>query len=399
MNATKARFRILEYTNPIGGSQSWRVTGTKRDGSRIRENYSSADSARIRQVALESEFLARETQPTLQATRLTDIQTRLAEKAFDRLEEDMDLLRAVDHWLRVGRQAATAVESPRLDDAVKRFKDWLDGAKDENGNGVCTLRDHSRKGLRTRVNIFGNSVGNSRVADIMPDEIETFLGKLDVSPVSRDNYRRALSRFFGWCIERPRRWLATNPCRDIRIDKPEKGPPLILSVKECKKLLRSAEPAGLAPYVALCLFGGLRPFEASRLDWRAVNLKDKEIRLEANQTKTGRARVVTIGDTLLAWLEAYKGKSFFPPNWRKKFDTVKLKVGYGTPDEKHPKLKPWPVDVLRHAAISHYFRKTGSYGQTAEQFGNSEAIIKAHYQGRVSTEETNTFFNLKPKAK
>jgi hypothetical protein len=30
-------------------------------------------------------------------------------------------------------------------------------------------------------------------------------------------------------------------------------------------------------------------------------------------------------------------------------------------------------------AISHFFRKTGSYGPTAEQFGNSESIIKLHY--------------------
>jgi hypothetical protein len=60
-------------------------------------------------------------------------------------------------------------------------------------------------------------------------------------------------------------------------------------------------------------------------------------------------------------------------------------------------LKPWPVDVMRHTAISHYFRQTGSYGQTAEQFGNSESIIKRHYQGRVSSEDTKAFYALAPK--
>jgi hypothetical protein len=52
---------------------------------------------------------------------------------------------------------------------------------------------------------------------------------------------------------------------------------------------------------------------------------------------------------------------------------------------------------MRHTAISHYFRKTGSYGLTAEQFGNSEAIIKRHYQGRVSSEDTRKFYALLPK--
>jgi hypothetical protein len=56
----------------------------------------------------------------------------------------------------------------------------------------------------------------------------------------------------------------------------------------------------------------------------------------------------------------------------------------------------WPSDVLRHTAISHYFRKSGSYGRAAEQFGNSEAIIKKHYQGRVNSQETKAFYSLLP---
>jgi integrase len=147
----------------------------------------------------------------------------------------------------------------------------------------------------------------------------------------------------------------------------------------------------------LCLFGGLRPFEVTRLSWSAINLPDKEIRLEANQTKTKRGRTVTICPTLHAWLKTYHGTPLFPSNWRKKFDAVKESAGFGTSsDEK--KLVPWVPDILRHTAISHYFRSAGSYGQTAEQFGNSEAIIKAHYQGRCSTSDAKKFFALKPKA-
>ena len=45
-------------------------------------------------------------------------------------------------------------------------------------------------------------------------------------------------------------------------------------------------------------------------------------------------------------------------------------------------------DVLRHTAISHYFRATASYGRTAEQVGNLASIIKKHYQSRVSSKKT-----------
>jgi site-specific recombinase XerC len=390
----KPRFKVVLYENRTG-SKSWRVAGIKRDGSRVRENYADPKEAHLRQVELEGEFHARETETILRATRLTDTQVHLAELAFARLSDDADLPRAVDNWLKHGKQHAVA-ESPRIDEAVEKFKSWLDGESEENGHGHCTLREHSRHGLRIRVGIFANSIGNLRVNDLTPDIVENFLGNLKVSPVTRDNYRRAVSRFFSWCIERPRRWTVVNPCREIRIDKGERPPPAVLSLKDCKALLMAAEKENLAPYVTVCLFGGLRPFEASRLTWEAVNLKDREIRLETTQTKTGQARIVTICDTLLAWLKAHQGKEFFPSNWRKAFDSVKVAAGFGTIDEEHPRLRPWPVDVMRHTAISHYFRKTGSYGQTAEQFGNSEAIIKSHYQGRVSSADTKHFYALRP---
>lgn len=400
MRAPRNRFRVLPFINAGTGSKSWRVAGTKRDGTRIRENYANPNDANYRQVELEGEFLARQTDMTLRATRLTDVQISLAELAFSKLSDDADLPPAVDYWLKHGKQSHVA-ESQRIDEAVEKFKTWLDAPQDANGNGICTLREHSRTGLRVRVNIFANSIGNLRVNDITQEVIENFLGKLKVSAVSRDNYKRAISRFFSWCIERPRRWTAVNPCREIRIEQSEKAPPAILTVEECNALLKAAEQEGLVPYVSVCLFAGVRPFEASRLTWEAVNLKDKEIRLEGNQTKTGRPRVVAICDTLAAWLKAHKGKEFFPSNWRKAFDNVKLASGFGTPDGKdeNSKLKPWPVDVMRHTAISHFFRKTGSYGQTAEQFGNSEAIIKNHYQSRVSSKDTKKFYALRPARK
>ena len=64
-----------------------------------------------------------------------------------------------------------------------------------------------------------------------------------------------------------------------------------LPVDECERLLRAAEAfesGKLVPYVALCLFGGLRPFEAARLTWEQVNLVDKEIRLKGAADQDGQ---------------------------------------------------------------------------------------------------------------
>ncbi len=398
----RQRFKIQDFTNKATGSKSYRVTGYKRDGSRVRENFADLKAAQCRQVELETEHLARETETAIRATKLTDTQLRIAEACYMRLDADEELMLAVDHWQKHGKQHAVAV-SPRLDEAVEEFGKWLDTTP--------TLRERTKANLRLRVKVFASSIGNLRVADISPDTIEEFLDKRqNVSPASRDNDRRAASRFFRWCIERPRRWTTANPCRDVRVERNgDVTAPAVLTLAECRELLRAAQQhrkGRLAPYVALCLFGGLRPFEAARLTWAQVNLKDGEIRLEAHQTKTKRPRVITIDATLAAWLKAYEGKPIFPSNWRKDLDIIKAAAGFGNPQrltqtqrEKVGTLKPWPDDVLRHTAISHYFRQTGSYGRTAEQFGNSEAIIKAHYQGRVSSEDTKKFYGIKPLTK
>jgi integrase len=371
-----ARFKVREFNN-ASGSRSWHVTGRKRDGTRIRENFADVQAAQCRQIELETEYLKGHAETTVQATTLPGEKLRLAELAFIKLADDWEqILDAVEYWQSHGKHLAVA-ESPRIDDAIDKYLEWL---------AASPFRDATKRHWKTRMTVFKNSVANVRVADADADFIEKFLAGRGTSAIGKDTDRRAVSRFFSWCIEK--KWSKTNPARkQTRTRKPESQPPSVLTVKQCRALLKASERSGLAAYTAICLFGGIRPFEASRLKWESVNLKDREIRLESTQTKTRKARVISICDTLAVWLEAYKGQDFFPANWRKKFDAVKQAA----------KIKDWPADVMRHTAASHYFRKTGSYGQTAEQFGNSEAIIKAHYQGRVSTDDTKKFYALLPK--
>ena len=105
MKTPKARFKIISFINPRTGSPSWRVTGTRRNGERIRENFARADDAQFRQTELEGEYHAANGVSTLRATRLTDEQVGIAEAAFKRLDQDTDLMTAVDHWLRTGKPA------------------------------------------------------------------------------------------------------------------------------------------------------------------------------------------------------------------------------------------------------------------------------------------------------
>lgn len=384
------RFSIKEFLN-ASGTKSWRVAGYKRDGARVRENFAEQLKAEARRIELETEYLQGEAKTEIQATKLTRDQISLAESAFIRLGpgHDAELTLAVERWLNGGRESAVT-ESARLDDALAKFKEWLDAPD-------CTLRKRSKENLKKRVGILAGSIPNMRIADITKDVLEGFLDKRKVAVRTRINDRLALSRFFKFCIKK--KWATVNPCREIEIKATRPDPP-ILTVKDCKKLLATAqrfEGGIMAPYVAVCLFGGLRPTEAARLTWDRVNLKDGEIRVDGDSSKTKRGRVVKIGETLRAWLKAYDKKAFRPSNFDKDFRAMRRAAGFGGPRETDKKLKAWPEDVMRHTAVSHFFRQTGSYGQTAEQFGNSEQIIKRHYQGIVTSEDTKKFYALLPK--
>ena len=102
MKAPKARFKILPFTNPRTGTPSWRVTGTRRNGERIRENFAAAEEAQYRHTELEAEFHATNGIAADGCERVGG-----AEAAFKRLELDEDLLTAVDHWLRTGNWEQT----------------------------------------------------------------------------------------------------------------------------------------------------------------------------------------------------------------------------------------------------------------------------------------------------
>lgn len=397
--AIKKRFNVFPFTNESGTS-AFRVTGYKRNGQRVRENFADRISAELRERELNEEHLFSRVEVAVRATKLSVEQVQLAELAFLKLGDDWGrILSAVDHWQTSGSRSGS-VESPKIDDAVTQYLVWLDASP---------FREATKRHWKYRMGVFKNSVPNMRVADFTPESIEDFLAKQNVSPVGKDTYRRAASRFFSWCIERPRRWTTTNPCRDVKVPQAEgDSAPEILTVQECERLLRSAmeyKDGLLVPYTAVCLFAGLRPGEAARLNWEQINLADAELRLESNQTKTGRkskrGRVVTLHKTLIAWLKSCEGKPFCPANWRKDFDAMKLAAGFGTPDKADPDrkhLKPWPSDGMRHSAISYFFRDTGSYGLAAELFGNSESIIKRNYQARVSSDEAKKFYALTPAA-
>jgi len=157
-------FKIKSFVNPRTGSPSWRVDGFTRDRTRIRENFADLKAAECRRVELTTQWLQKETETAVRATKLTDYQLKLAEKVFMRLDEADHLEVAVNFWMRHGRPIAEK-EAPRLAEAVEVFLK----AVEESGRRFDTKRH-----LRIRVSIFANTIGNPRLDVITTEDIERF---------------------------------------------------------------------------------------------------------------------------------------------------------------------------------------------------------------------------------
>jgi integrase len=303
------------------------------------------------------------------------------------VDEDEDVVRAVDFWMAHGKPKGV-VGDVRLDDAVEAFKAWV-------ANPKTPLRPRTKDNLRTRLAIFNRGMGNVPLRAIDADALDAWLASRGTTPRGRKNDLLVVSRFLSWCGERPRRWIEANPARLVKFEKGalRLGTPEVFTLREILGLLAAAKRYRgglLVPYVALGLFGAVRPDgELARLTWDQLNFGDSQLTIPGEDGKTHRARTIPLEGPLRTWLEwaGERGhKVFIPPNFQRQRFALR----------KMARLTRWPVDVLRHTGVSHFFRKTGSYGLCAEWAGNSEAIIKAHYQGRVTTAETAVFWTLHP---
>ena len=377
-------FRIVQHVNR-SGSESWRVSG-HQNGKRIRENYPSRARAEARRLELDIARLGSKGTDTLQATWLNSEQLKTAELIFSRHPEPTDVVKAISWWEGVGakQEALTAhAKGLTLDQVADRFREWL--------AGTPTLRATSKANLAGRLKIFVSEVGDIAMATITAEVVEAWLDKRPVSAVTKSNDLRAVSRFFHWCCERKQRFISSNPCANVAVELGERPPPQVYTLDEVERLLSAARTfrdGEFLKFIVLGLFGGLRQAEAARFtdEW----VKDGVITVPALATKTGRGRSFPVDPVLAAWLRvAGAGPVRNSGSNSRAWAELKTKA----------ELKAWIADGLRHTSVSYFFRRSGSYGLTAERHGNSESIIKRFYQGRVSIAESEKFWNLYPDAR
>ena len=176
------------------------------------------------------------------------------------------------------------------------------------------------------VRAFLWSAGITRPDEISVAAVESYLAGLVRRGRSRKtlwNHRSAISRFCEFL--RARGLLEADPCRAVRLRRPEETVPRWLDDGEIEQVLGLARAEGIWPEVCLALATGLRLGELIRLQWADVDVAGRS--LVVRKSKTGRGRVVPLCAAALEALAeqrertgqmacVFPGRQTWPGGWR-----------------------------------------------------------------------------------
>lgn len=361
------------------------MTGCRADGKQVRQNFPTMAEATVRQhyLELERQGIAPPSGGMI-ATRLTPDQIADAETALNRLC-GKPLAPVVDFYLANYREPL--VKLP-LVDAFARFIEEKTAAN---------KRPATLQNLNYRIGRFCKDNAEKLASDILKPDIEAFINQPGKGLYARVSDRSVLTGFFRWCVKN--QFCQSNPVEYIEKIRVDDSEPAILSLPDARKLVSEAQgykDGVCLPYVALGLFCAIRPAELARLTWDSVDLKARTVTIQGGAAKMRKRRVVEISKNAAELLapHALRQTPIHGLNWRRDFDAVKRRAGYGGRAGGSETVKPWGPDIMRHTGVSHHFAFHKHEGKTAEWAGNSPDMIHRHYKGLVTDSEAAAFWKI-----
>ena len=250
---------------------------------------------------------------------------------------------------------------------------------------------------------FANTFPGHAVCDLSREHLTAYVnGHGDVSPRTRNGRRNAVKMFLKWAVERD--YLAANHrllvADGMAKETEDFGEIEFHTPKELRMMLdcasQRAEFRSLLPVIVLGGLAGLRLQEIARLTWQDVWRVPGHIEIAATKAKTRQRRLVEIVPALAAWLQPYCGLN--GPVWAGTAERA------NTLDNFHHMFAemldelgvPKRRNGLRHSFCSFHFALHANENLTAQQAGNSPAMIHGHYKGLATKAEAGKWFKVRP---
>lgn len=340
------------------------------DGTRERTYYSDLEEAMViaRQKHTERANFG------LSAFSLTGQQRRDALSALELLNGRATLTAAATAWVKM--HPANDTET-----IVTSCARYVRGMRHEGCRRI-SLKDKLWK-FRKFIRYFGK---DRLTAGLSLDDCGRFCSAHNYTGTTRRNYERAFRNLLNF--------YAGNKRGKVRRDEvlPTTWPPATVT-----KVFRSAEefyPEAL-PGLAVLFFCGLRPYEAFRLSWEAVDLAGREITIAPEISKVRSARHVAISPNAIKWLAARRKKEGLVCKGQHVFRRMRQEI------MKKAGLERWPLDVTRHTFATAHYAFHGDASRTLKElghFGSPETFVR-HYKGLMSEREAAQFWKIVPAGK
>ena len=313
------------------------------------------------------------------------------------------LRQATDHFLKWVHDQKRRSESRLFEDCITEYLAAREADVKSKELSPLSLRE-----IRTRMSQFKAAWAGLPIMGITRPMVRQYLDSLQAAgmmPLSRVNVRANMSGFFNFCVRRE--WIDHSPCTGIKIKVPQ-NEVTIVTPEQAGALMAAATACKharqMVPYFALCLFAGLRPFEARRLDWSRIRFEDGRIEILRDTTKTRRRRWAKVEGNGLAWLRLHAAKSgcivggISETTWRRAFDSVRVAAGMiPKPDaEGEQPPRQWDEDIMRHSFASYWLATYKNAPELAEIMGNSVPIIRKNYENAVLGDVAKQYWEILP---
>lgn len=343
----------------------------------------------LNDLELEIEHSPEPRQP--QRTTLSTEQVADAEAAVQQTGGRRRLSEIVAHYENLNQQVEA--RGANLDQAVGFFlsryrSETMDitilNARSEYLNSRQHISEKTRTNYEQGLQLLVLLDPNKLLHSFTVSDLEMVLAKYK-NVESQRSYRTIFSIFFRWAVRH--HYCMENPCE--RLDKLPKNVSKIavLSLDECKRLLRAAmeyQDGVAAAKIAIGLFAGLRPSELDDLEPKDV--RNGIIRVVGGKLRRTLNRKVPVPGVLSAWLEKYPYRGN-PRGWDNKLKTLRAATN----------AKNWVKDVIRHTSISFQTERDKNEALTAKKCGTSVAIMHRHYMQVIDEDaEVKEFWQMTP---
>jgi integrase len=342
------------------------------DGKRARRFFGSRDEAEGFAQKLRTQFL----QHGAGASVLPPAQADSAVRAFAMLGKDATpetLLEAVREYMERHKRRLASVP---FEDAFEQFA----GAQPRSESYTRSLRQFRARlaGLHGRM-----------LCDISARDIEDAMN--DFPPSVFNFGLRILGGLFNY--GRKRDLCAGNPIE--KLDR-KKLPPKeveIYTPTQVADLLGSAD-AQLIPWLATCMFAGLRASEARKMTWGDFDFAENFIRVRASVSKIHRPRAIQMEPNLREWLLPYKreDQALIAPQGVNVLRS-QLRAAHQASGVRQIKHGP------RHCFASYLLARDQSIDALVLALGHEDpATTFRHYHRVASQRAAKTFWSIRPLA-